>query len=92
MLLAGCQIDRSGFKKDYRQGLCAAQGVNTVLPFTLEAEPFNDESVWVFLTGRMTIPGRDFSVNVNDRTITWLSTAPFGVATSDWMEITYFAK
>jgi hypothetical protein len=92
MLLAGCQLDRTNFKKEYYQGLLATQGVNTTLPITLEVEPFNEESVWLFLSGRMTIPGRDFSVDVANRKITWLSTAPYPVALTEWLEINYIAK
>lgn len=92
MLLAGCQIDRSNFHKEYFQGLLATMGVDTTLPFQLEVEPFNAESVWFFLTGRIAVPGRDYSVDVANRTITWLSTAPYPVSTSDWIEINYFSK
>lgn len=92
MLLAGCQLDKTNFKKEYHQGLLATMGVNTTLPFILESEPFSDESVWIFLTGRMTVPGRDFSVDVVNQTITWLSTAPYPVTTADWLEINYITK
>lgn len=92
MLLAGCQLDRTNFKKEDYQGLSAPMGVNTVLLFTLEVEPFNDESVWVFLTGRIAVNGRDYSVDVSNRKITWLSTAPYPITTADWLEINYIAK
>lgn len=92
MLLAGCQLDRTNFKKDYYQGLQATLGANTTLPITLEVEPFNNESVWVFLTGRIAVNGRDFSVDVDNRKITWLATAPYPITVADWVEINYIAK
>jgi len=92
MLIAGAQLHRTFPAREYHQGHLAVQGVNTVLPFLLENEPISDEAVWLFLTGRITINGRDFSVDVPNKTITWLSTSPFGVAVSDWMEISYFSK
>jgi hypothetical protein len=92
MLLAGCQIDHTNFHKQYHQGHQAIQGVNTVLPFLLEIEPFTEEAIWVFLTGRIAVNGRDFSVDLTNRRITWLSTAPYGIDVSDWLEINYFSK
>ena len=92
MLIAGCQLHREMFRREYHQGHLAVQGVDTLLPFVLDTEPLSDEAVWFFLTGRIAVNGRDFSVDVPNKTITWLSTAPYGIAVPDWMEITYFAK
>jgi len=92
VLLAGCQLDRTNFRKEYHQGHVATQGVNTLLPFLLEHEPLTQESVWLFLSGRIVINGRDFSVDVPNRQITWLSTAPYGVNIANWLEINYFSK
>ena len=92
MLLAGCQLDRSNFHKELHQGHLAPQGVNTVLPFDLEFEPVSSESIWVFLDGRITVNGRDFSVDIPNRKITWLSTAPYGITVAEWMVISYFSK
>lgn len=92
MLLAGCQLDRSNFRKEYHQGYQALLGVNTEFPFTLDVEPFSAEAVWFFLDGRIAVNGRDFAVDVVERKITWLSTAPYPVTTSNWFEINYFAK
>lgn len=91
MLLAGCQLDRTNFRKEYHQGHLAIQGVNTTFPFVLEADPISQDAVWIFLDGRIAVNGRDFSVNASTREITWLSTAPYGVSVPNWMEINYFA-
>lgn len=92
MRLAGAQLDRFNFKKDYHQGIQALQGVSTVLPFFLNGEPISDEAIWVFLSGRIAVNGRDFSVDIPGRTITWLAAAPYGISTSDWLEIDYFTE
>jgi len=92
MLLAGCQLDRSNFKKEYHQGYQAIQGANTTFYFDLEKEPFSEEALWVFLDGRIAVNGRDFSVDVVARKITWLATAPYGVSVANWMEINYYTK
>ena len=92
MLLAGCQLDRSNFHNEVHQGHLATQGATTELPFTLAYEPFSDSAIWIFLNGRITINARDFSVDVPNRKITWLSTAPYGLTTVDWMVVSYFSK
>jgi len=92
MLLAGCQLDRTNFHREYHQGHLALQGNNTLLPFLLEHEPFTEQAVAFFLTGRIAILNRDYSVDVPNRSITWMATSPFGIALSDWMEIRYVSK
>ena len=92
MLTVGSQLDRNLPRREYRQGHLALLGANTVLPFVLKVEPISGESVALFLNGRIAVNTRDFSVNTTAKTITWLSTAPYGIALTDWMEIRYLSK
>ena len=89
MLLAGSQLNRTNFSVQRHQGHQALLGINTVLPFELEKLPFSADAIWVFLSGRICVNGRDFSVGLTDKKITWLSTAPYGIAVADWIEIQY---
>lgn len=92
MLLAGCQLDRSNFHKETHQGYQALVGQNTEFFFVLDYTPFSEEALWLFLDGRIAVNGRDFSVDLDNRKITWLSTAPYGVTVSNWIEINYFTR
>lgn len=83
--LRGAQTEHDGFGSmrvvDQFQGVPAAAGVNTVLPIRLSHRPRAAEGVALFAgeapvgAGELQRQGVDYSVDIENRRITWLATA-----------------